>query len=309
MSGVAAGTRLAAILLALAASGCLAHHPGPLPGAPEGAEHTYVELDGATVRYVDRGPRDGQPVVLVHGFASALDVWDTVTPALEAAGHRVVALDLKGFGWTTRPEGDYSPQAQAALVLGLMDRLGVREAAVVAHSWGASIALRMALDAPERVTRLALYAAWVYEAQLPSFFKWARVPGLGELLYALFYDERPDERIARAFYDKRLVTESFVELIEGALERPGTVAAALDATRGQRYAEVEGRYPTIRQPALLLWGREDIVSPLPFAERLSRELPGARLEVYPRCGHFPMIEARAASTTALLAFLAEGGAK
>lgn len=297
-----AGLFASGLLACAVGAGCLAHHAGPLPGAP--ADASYAELDGVNVRYVDRGPRDGAPVVLVHGFASALDVWDAVAPALVASGHRVIALDLKGFGWTGRPQGDYSPKAQAALVFGLMDRLGVRSAAVVAHSWGASIALEMALAAPERVTRLALYSAWVYEDQIPSFFRWARTPGLGELLFALYYDERPDERIARAFYDKSLVTEPFVTLIEGALDRPGTIAAALAATRGQRYDRIEGRYREIAQPALLLWGREDVVSPLPFAERLARDLPGAELEVYPRCGHFPMIEALAASTRALVAFLA-----
>jgi pimeloyl-ACP methyl ester carboxylesterase len=91
--------------------------------------------------------------------------------------------------------------------------------------------------------------------------------------------------------------------VEFALDRPGTVAAALAAVRGQRYSEVQARYRTIAQPTLLLWGREDEVTTLPFGERLSRELPHARLVVYPRCGHFPMLEAASASNTELVAFL------
>jgi len=295
-------TRAAALVLFAAAfgAGCLAHHTGPMPGEPRRA--TFAEVEGARVRYVDRG--QGPAVVLLHGFASALDTWEAVIPRL-ARSHRVIALDLKGFGWTDRPPGDYSPRAQARLVRALLDARGVREAAIVAHSWGASVALAYALRYPSRVTRLALYDAWVYEEQLPTFFLWARTPGIGEALFSLFYKERPDERLAMAFHDPRRITERFATAVERALERPGTVAAALDAVRGQRYENVQARYHTITAPTLLLWGREDAVTPLAYGERLARDLPDARLVVYPRCGHLPMIEAQAASTRELERFLGE----
>lgn len=310
-------------------SSCLAFHKGPMPGEPPKAR--FVDIDGVRVRYMDtendepahvRAPEPPKtdeggsvlepaktestekPVaVLVHGFASALDAWVTVVPALQKT-HRVIALDLKGFGWTDRPEGDYSPEAQARLVLGLMKERGVQKAALVAHSWGSSVALAAALEAPERFTKIALYDAWVYEDQLPPFFHWSRADGVGEMLFGLYYKQRADERMAMAFYDKKFITEKLVEDIDQALERPGTVAAALAAVRGQHYADIEARYRMVRKPVLLLWGREDIVTPLRYGERLSRDLPNARLVTYPRCGHFPMIEAMNASNRDLVAFLA-----
>jgi pimeloyl-ACP methyl ester carboxylesterase len=291
------------LLAALAWPGCLAFHQGPMPGEPAGA--AFHVVDGVRLRVVDTGG-EKPAVVLLHGFASALETWSAVLPALSVR-YRVIALDLMGFGWSDRPERDYAPDAQAGLVLGLMDRLGVERAAVVAHSWGSSVALAMALGAPGRVTRLALYAAWVYEEQLPMFFHWARLAGLGEVLFALFYNERPDERMAMAFFDPALLDERLVEEVEAALERPGTRAAALAAARGQRFADVEARYPQVRVPALLLWGREDGVSRIAVGERLSRELPDASLRVYPRCGHFPMLEAAAESTRDLVRFLDAGG--
>lgn len=230
---------LASACLALAslAMACApAFHAGPMPGEPKGS---YASVAGARVRFVDEGK--GPAVVLLHGFASSLETWETVRPAL-ARDHRVIALDLKGFGWSDRPEGDYSPRGQAQLVLALMDARGVTSAAVVAHSWGASVALQMALLSPARVERLALYDAWVYEEQLPTTFHWARSEGLGEALFGAFYAERSEEKISQAFYDERNVSERLIEDVERALERPGTVAAALAATRGQRYAEVEARY-------------------------------------------------------------------
>lgn len=293
---------LAAALLALAPAlaGCLSFHQGAMPGEPKTA--TFVEVEGARVRIRDEG--EGPPVVLVHGFASSLETWDAVIPVL-VKKHRVIALDLKGFGWTDRPDGDYSPWAEARIVRAVMDRRGVDRAAIVAHSWGSSVALALALGDPRRVTRIALYDAWVYEDQVPTFFRLARRTGMGEILFGLYYKERPDDRLVQAFYDPTLLSEKLAEDVLKSLERPGTVAAALAAVRGQQFAEVEKRYRTIKKPVLLLWGREDVVTTLDFGERLSRELPSAKLVVYPRCGHFPMLEAAAASTTELAKFLDE----
>lgn len=299
------------LTLALLTGGCLSFHQGPMPGEPTAATATpdasmrpaYLDVDGVRVRFTDRG--QGPAVVLLHGFASALETWDGVDRSLRCT-HRVLSLDLKGFGWTARPEGDYSPAAQARLVLALLDARGVKRFSVVAHSWGSSVALALALAAPERVDRVALYDAWVYDDQIPAFFRWARVDGLGETLFALFYNERVEERLALGFYDPNVITHRFVGEVLAALERPGTRAAALAAVRGQNFSAMEARYRRIDKPVLLLWGDEDRVSMPRFARRLVSELPRATLKSYPRCGHFPMIEAASASTRDLKAFLQEG---
>lgn len=310
-------------------TGCASFHKGAMPGEPKNAR--FADVDGVRVRFTDTGEpgapapaapvapvvegQDAQPlvaqsqaekptVVFVHGFASALESWTAVVPAV-AQGRRVITLDLKGFGWSDRPEGDYSPDAEAKLVLRLLEQRGVTKATWVAHSWGSSVALAAALQAPDRVSRIALYDAWVYEDQLPTFFHWSRADGVGDALFGLFYSQRADERISLAFYDKKYVTERFVEEVEAALDRPGTTAAALAAVRGMNYENAETRYRKIDKPVLLMWGREDIVTPLKFGERLSRDLPKSKLIVYPRCGHFPMIEAVSTSNRDLVAFLEE----
>lgn len=294
------GASLCACVLLLSA--CARFHAAPPPGGP--AKARYIELDGVRLRFVDAGPADAPAVLLIHGFAASLDTWTGVRAAI-GDRYRVIAADLKGFGWSGRPAGDYSPDAQAKLLLALLDRQGVKDVALVAHSWGSSVALALALRAPERVRRIALYDAWVFEAQLPPFFLWARAAGLGEALFAMVYLERAEDRLELAFYAPERVPQALVDHALAGIERPGTVAAHLAAVRGQRFAEVEKRYREIRQPVLLLWGREDRVTLLRYGERLASELPSARMVVYPRCGHFPMLEARAASTRDLLDFLAE----
>lgn len=292
---------VAGLGLACSLAGCPRFHEGPLPGEPEDA--TFVELpDGTRVRYLDQG--EGSPVVLVHGFASSLDTWRGVLPVLSE--HRVLALDLKGFGWSERPEGgadDYSPLAQARLVFALMDERGIERATIVGHSWGSSVVLAMALEHPERIDKIALYDAWVFEEQLPPTFVWARAAGLGEAIFSTFYRQRADDKLAGAFYDPEAVPQDQVDAVEATLTRPGTIAAALAAVRGQRFATYQDRYRRIEQPVLLLWGREDTITMLQDGERLVSTLPNAELVVYPRCGHFPMHEARAASNRDLLEFL------
>jgi len=286
----------------------LSFHPGPLPGEPEGR---FADVDGVRVRFTDTGEPsetkgDEAPVaVLLHGFGATLDTWAAVAPQL-ADARRVITLDLKGFGWSGRPEGDYSPDAQARLVLSLLAQRGVSRAALVAHSWGSAVALAAAQRARSLVTRLALYDAWVYEEQLPTFFHWARTEGVGEALFGMFYTARTDERLALAFHDPVHVTRELIQSVEHGLRRPGTVAAALAAVRGQRFEVAERLYGGIDVPTLVMWGREDRVSLLRHGQRLARELPDARLVTYARCGHFPMIEAHAASTRDLTEFLAEG---
>jgi pimeloyl-ACP methyl ester carboxylesterase len=296
-------TRLAACAAAIALlAGCPRFHAAAPPDPPAGS--TFVTVDGLPVRYVDTGG-DGPAVVLVHGFSSSLDIWTPIVKRL-ARSHRVLAIDLKGFGWTGRPEGDYSPAAQAQLVWKVLDARGVTDVAVVGHSWGASVALAMALAQPARVRRVALYAAYAYEDQVPSFFRWARAGTIGEVLFALYYRERIEERVALAYHDPKYVTYDRYQHVERELARPGAVAAALATARGQHYEQMERRYREIAVPTLLLWGRDDQVTTLPFGERLARELPRARLAVYGGCGHLPMIEAAAASTQDLADFLEEG---
>lgn len=285
-------------LFVLGASACATFHSGAMPGEPK--DGIFIELNGVRVRYADQG--QGPAVVLIHGFASSLETWTVLAPIL-AKDHRVISLDLKGFGWTDRPQGDYSPGAQADLVRNLLDQLHITQADVVAHSWGCAVALRLALQEPARFKKLVLYDAWVYAAQQPAFFRWATVPMLGEAMFAAFYKQRPEDRLNIGFYQPDRVPQKLVDDIVAALDRPGTVAAALAAVRGQGFAQAEREYARISQPTLLLWGREDGVSLPDFAARLAGDIAGSRLEWFDHCGHFPMLEAANASNAAVQQFL------
>ncbi len=288
----------AVLVVAIACTGCASFHAGKLPGTP--ADATFVDVDGISVRYREAGT--GPAVVLIHGYGASADHWAPVIPAL-AVHHRVIAIDLKGFGWTSRPDGDYSPAAQAQLVWHVLDKLGVTDVAIVGHSWGSSVALSMAVTHPVRVRRVALYSAYVYDEQVPSFFRWAEKPGIGEALFTLFYRQRIEDRAPLAYYDERWVTQARVERVEDELSRDGTVAAALAVAREHHFADLHAKLRGFSRPVLLLWGENDEVTPIQYGERLAAELPNARLVRFPRCGHIPMVEAHNPSTRELAMFL------
>ena len=273
--------------LACGAAGCRDFQREPVDWGDEG--HQFFDHDGERIHYRLEG--DGPPVLLIHGFGSALVVWETLVPSL-CREHSCVLVDLPGFGLSDKRERDYSPAALAETLAALLDHLEVAGPVdVVAHSWGCSVALALALDRPERAGRLVLTSAWVFSQQLPTFFEWARVPLVGNVIWSWFYPEQIPYKFARSFYDPdRFASPAVVDRIEAAMARPGAIRAALEVARAQRFEAMQERYPTVRQPALLIWGADDEVSLPHFGERLHAALPDSRLERVAECGHMPMIE-------------------
>jgi len=115
----------------------------------------YAKVNGLNMHYVTAG--EGPPVILLHGFPDTHQIWRRQIPVLAAAGLRVIAPDLRGYGQTDMPQdvGAYAVSFLADDVLRLMDALGIEKAAVVGHDWGALIGWHLAMHAPERITRYA----------------------------------------------------------------------------------------------------------------------------------------------------------
>src|SRR5262249_34219395 len=151
------------------------------------------------------------------------------------------------------------------VLLQVLDQKGVARAHVVGHSWGSSVVLAFALNHPERLNKLVVISAWIYDDQLLPIMRWARARGVGELLYGAFYGRNLGEQLYLNFYDPALVTQAVVDDVEQQMSKEGSLAAALAAARGMRFREED--YPKITAPTLILWGREDRVARLAFGER------------------------------------------
>lgn len=289
-------------------TGCATFQTGelkvpPLPGL------RFVQVGDWRIRVDEMGA--GEPLVLIHGYSSTLEEWRPALPYLCQNRHCIL-LDLPGFGLSDKREGDYSPAKMAEFTVAVLDALNVESADVVAHSWGCSVALAMALHYPHKVRDLVLTGAWVYSEQIPTFLLWAKVPVLGEMLFTAFFDQQPEMRYQEVFVepDKHVKVED-IALMKQFLGSPGAIRAALQAARDQRFEEQENLYKEVRHRSLLLFCEQDKVA-LPFyGRRLAADMPNSQLQFLTRCGHVPQVEQPERYAAAVLQFLGArvGGAK
>lgn len=254
----------------------------------------FVEVNGVRLHYQEAGAPDAPPVLLLHGFTASNFVWkDTLLP-LAASGFRVIAPDLVGFGFSGKPrDGEYTIDAQARTVVGLMDALGVERAALVGSSYGGAVAATCALDYPERVERLVLVDA-VINDERRLLLRLAALPVVGDLVSPLMLGSR---RLLRSQLRKGYAPENrhlFDDGRAAAHHRPllaaGTQRATLKTLRRWRAGRVEEEAHRITQPALLVWGEDDPEIPLARGRTLNRAMPDSRLVIFRRCGHMPMEE-------------------
>jgi 2-hydroxymuconate-semialdehyde hydrolase len=298
---------LLALLSCLLLAGCLSWQQAPL----RESDRSYLTIQRADIRYQDSGwPRSEEtadiPVLFVHGFGSSLETWELVAPLI-CQTRRCVSLDLPGFGLSSKYAQPYDAPDMVGHILALMDQLDLDKVDLVAHSYGCSVALALAGEHPQRVRRLVISDGFTYEDQMPWFFAWSRAPVLGELLFGLYYDQQLDWRIPLSFHNRQLVSHDMVLRAYEALRRPGTRAAALAVVRGLELAEAERHYGSLPHHVLVIWGREDTVTPLRYGERLAQHLPRASLAVVPYAGHFPMVEAPGMYAEQVSSFLARRG--
>ena len=273
----------------------------PLP------EGIIRDVAGAKVHYIDEG--SGPAVILIHGFAGSTFSWRFVIPDL-AKAHRVIAIDLPGFGFSDRgPDVDYSHAGQAERVVALLDLLGIQRATLVGHSMGGAIAQRIASRHPDRVERLILVAA-VNAAQPPDAARRGRAAGP---MFALVGVAQRSPRamyavgrraLRRMVHDKEFATEEVMRGYIDPLLIPGTVAAIRKMTEATRQ-EPPADLAAIGAPTLVLSGASDRAVPPEKALELAEAISGARYLVIPEAGHLLAEERPAAFLEEVLAFLRE----
>jgi pimeloyl-ACP methyl ester carboxylesterase len=306
--------------------------PAPLPADPgaygpagrsawmdvDWREHQrFVQVDGRWANVVELGGDDPDrpPVVFVHGLSGSWQNWLENLPHFAAAGHRVVAFDLPGFGQSQMPTSKISIPGYGRFVDALLDQLGVSAAVVVGNSMGGFIGAELAIQFPARVERLVLVSAAgltveyqrnekvlgalrFAENALTAWAGWvgsrsealARRPRTRRLLMG-FVVHRPD----------KLPAALIAEQVRGS-GKPGFVDA-LDALTDYAIRDRLGR---IGCPTLIVWGEEDHLIPVRDATEFADLIPGARKVVWPETGHMAMLERPAAFNALVDAFVAEG---
>ena len=271
----------------------------------------YVAVDGLDIRYWDEGA--GEPLILIHGLAASLETWHLNVGEL-ARQRRVIALDLPGFGGSSRSarRETYSAGYADRFMRLFVGKLGLRRVSVAGNSMGGMVALRFALSHPQMVDRLILVAS----AGLGREINWPNrllsVWPLGELL---FHPSRPLVELAVSSVIRRgEIDEEFVRRTREYLAVPGTKEAILHCLRsgvnlrGQFAVADRHELGRIEAPTLIVWGACDPVFPPAHAQAAAQAIPDARLVILEDAGHAPHMDCPREFNECVLRFLGQAHA-
>jgi pimeloyl-ACP methyl ester carboxylesterase len=207
-------------------------------------------------------------------------------------GFRVIAPDLVGFGYSSKPRNrDYTIGSQASTIIGLLDQLKIRRASIVGSSYGGAVAGTIALDYPNRVQKLVLVGAVTNNN--PTRYLLMRLfssPLVGDLFSPfLLGSRRLLRRRMKRVYDRHawVLDERRVDARHLPLKTAATQRAVIRTVRRWDADRIGREAHLMKQPALILWGENDREVPLSDGEFLHREVPGSRLIVFRDCGHLP----------------------
>jgi pimeloyl-ACP methyl ester carboxylesterase len=258
-----------------------------------------ASVNGTDIYYEIHG--DGEPLLLIAGFACDHTIWSLVIPKL-AANYRVIAFDNRGLGQSPGPGVRASIRLMAEDAAGLIDVLGLGPTHVAGHSMGGMIAQELALAHPEQIRGLLLLSTC------------ARMDARGTMIteswgqLASLVDAATLSRIilpwihTRAFFDTPGAVE---QLINQFLSYP--YAPSPQALRGQTLAissfDALNRLSELNCPTLVLTGQEDLLYPIEVSEQLVRVIRGAQLAVVEGTGHGLLVESPDKVAHAMLSFL------
>ncbi len=272
------------------------------------APSQFVALNGMQVHLRDEGPRDDpQPIVLLHGTSASLHTWEGWVAALKGQ-HRVVTVDLPGFGLTgPAPDGDYHLPHYADFVVSVLDHLQLKQVVLAGNSLGGEIAWMTAVGHPERVSKLVLVDAGGYPFKtegMPIGFKVARIPALKPLMAHMLPRHMIESSVRSVYGDPSKVTPELIDRYYELTLREGnreSLAARFSQSPLGAYAD---QIKQIKQPTLIIWGGQDHLITPDNADKFQHDIAGSRLVVFDKLGHVPQEEDPAATVEAFKAFLA-----
>lgn len=271
------------------------------------APSQFLALEGMQVHFRDEGPRDDAlPIVLLHGTSSSLHTWDGWVRQL-ALTRRVIRLDLPGFGLTGPfANGDYAPDHYVRTLAAFLDALHVSQLVLAGNSFGGSVAWHAALAWPGRVRRLLLIDASGYPPapqSVPIGFRLARQRWMLPIVEYTLPPRTIESSLRNVYGDPARVTPALVERYRELSLRAGNRSALLARMKLTAGAD-SGRVVGVKQPTLILWGDQDRLIPLAFAQRFHADIVGSQLVVLAGLGHVPHEEDPARSLVPARAFLA-----
>lgn len=251
-------------------------------------------------------PSPAPPLVFLHGSgpgASGVSNFHANALALQAAGHRCLLVDSLGYGGSDKPtDVPYSLETMSTAMVGLLDALELPTVTLVGNSQGGAIAIRIALDHPDRVASMILMAPGGLEERET----YMQMRGIRSMLRCIYGPEGITAAGMRKVFEKQLFDSTLVtdQLVEDrtavALTQPRHVFETM------KVDNQAGRLSELRCPVLGLWGVDDLFCPVSGAMTLATQVPDCRVTLFSRCGHWVMVEHADTFNRLCIDFLARG---
>ncbi|MCK9376893.1 MAG: alpha/beta hydrolase [Syntrophobacterales bacterium] len=285
-----------------------------VPAPPADLDHTWGErqvfdYQGLKINYYEAG--QGPPVILLHGFGGCTYTYRYLAPEL-AKDHRVLAIDLKGYGLSDKPaDGKYAVADQADLVAAFIRSQDLHDLVIMGHSMGGAVTLmtyfKVREDAPPRVKKLVLIDSAGYPQKMPWFIRLAKLPLVGSVGGRVMSPRFATFMVLRkSYYNKDKITDEQINTYAYYGSLPGAREAVTETAKQIVPEDIDAltaRYKTISVPVLIVWGREDEVVPLSVGENFKRDIPDSELAILPHCGHIPLEECAGETNRTVEAFL------
>lgn len=269
--------------------------------------HTYVDAAGIKTRALQAGPEDGEHVVFLHGTTGHLEAFVRNIPA-HAERYRCHAIDMLGHGYTDKPDRPGVIPAYVEHLMGYLDAVGAERAHLVGESLGGWVSVWAATEHPERVASLQLLCMGGTKIN-PAVMERLKTSTSAAALEddASFTRERL--RLLWADWDEDLGDE-LTDVRYRIYHRPDfqknlhNLLALQEVEVREQYLLRPERMGRVKAPTLVVWGNKNPFGAVPEAEAIAAAIPGARLEIFPECGHWPQHEKPELYNPLSLSFLA-----
>jgi pimeloyl-ACP methyl ester carboxylesterase len=264
-----------------------------------GFQKRSMVINGYHVFYLEGGPESGAPVVLIHGLGSkAQQDWVALGPYLVRAGYHVYAMDLLGYGRSAKPpELSYSIREEAKFVESFLDANHLTSVALGGESMGGWIAATVALDRPDLVKRLMLFDSPGMKFQL-SFDQAIFTPQTDEQVDQLMAVVSPNLPRLPQFVKADYIRKT---------KRNGWVTQRALASMRSGADDLDEKFSALKMPLLIVWGKQDAMTPLSLGESMHRAAPQSTLAIYDGCGHIAVVTCINQIVPTVLSFLSGTG--
>jgi len=250
----------------------------------------FIDLEGHITHYIEKGA--GDPVILIHGFFYNSCMWEKNIDVL-AKQFRVFAIDLWGFGYSTREPLDYGYPLYERQLWAFMDALGIETATLIGQSMGGGTCLSLAAHRRDKIEKLILVSPAGLPNPYPFIARLPTIPGLGEFFFSMPGNLTRRIALWNFFFDRNLITDSDFEKVTLPHKIKGSNKAMLRILRRRFFDTLAGEIKSLEDadiPLLIVWGREDKGIPLEKGIEINSIIKGSRLEILDRAGHCPQDE-------------------